>query len=314
MNFDTALRVCNLCDQESQRVIFVKNGFELVKCPLCGLVYVGNPPSRAELESMYSFDAGYFANYQDKSADDTLALTKATEKYGRIKEHKTRGRILDIGCGPGFFLKVAKEHGWATYGVDISRDTSELARTRYGLQVFTGTLDQANLVPSSFDAVTMWDTIEHVENPVQTMLAVNELLKHDGIVAISTPNIDGLFPRLSYHISSLTNQWRHPEPPHHLFQFSKKTVHKLLKLAGFHTLEMYDKRVPIQYSFGIKCSLYSLKRLIKSPKKFLYSALFVPIALLGPLVHSGDWITVVAKKDPCLHSGQQQTRLAKAGT
>lgn len=283
-------RFCILCNSESSKVIFVKSGFNLVQCPFCDLVYVSNPPSRVELEKLYSFDSGYKARLQDEQAEFKRDFSLASKHYSLIEKHKIQGRILDIGCTAGFFLKVAKESGWETYGVEISKDAAELARKRYGLEVLTGTLDEASFKPNFFDVVTIWDVIEHVENPMQTMSIINTILKDDGIVAISTPNIDGLFPRLSYKISDIINYWPHPEPPYHLFQFSKKTMYKLLEQTGFDLLAVHDERIPITYSFG------SFQSLIRSPKSFLYSALFIPAALLGPMVHSGDWITVIAKK------------------
>ena len=72
-----------------------------------------------------------------------------------------------------------------------------------------------------FDVVTLWDTIEHIEDPLKAMLIVNRILKEGGIVAVYTPNIDGLFSKLSYKIGNLIKYWPHPEPPAHLFQFPK---------------------------------------------------------------------------------------------
>lgn len=286
----TEFRSCNFCKNELPRVISRKNGFHLVQCPSCGLVYVGNPPPKEELEKLYSFDSGYKKRFRDDTAEFKHEFTLASKNYEFIKKHKTRGRILDIGCADGSFLRVAKNNGWETYGMEISRDLVEVARKRYGLKILSGTLNETSFMTKSFDVVTMWDLIEHVEDPMQTMSIVNRILKDDGIVGISTPNIDGLFPKLSYKISNIVGYWPHPEPPYHLFQFSKKTIYELLELTGFSVLEMHDKRTSISYSFG------RIRSLIRSPKRLLYSAIFIPTAILGPIVHSGDWITVVAKK------------------
>lgn len=285
-------RSCNLCNFESSKVIFTKNGFNLVQCLSCGLVYVGNPPSKVELEKLYSFDSGYKVRLRDNSAKFEYDFKLAKKRYELIKKFKKRGRILDIGCSTGFFLDVAKKNGWETFGIEISKDLAELAKKRYGLNVFIGTLDEINFASNFFDAVTMWDVIEHVENPMRTLCVVNRILKNDGIVIISTPNIDGLFPKLSYKVSNVINFWPHPEPPYHLFQFSKETVKKLLNQAGFKVLEIYDKRIGIIYSVG--------KSLTGSPRRLLQLAPFIPFFILfsqlGPVIHRGDWITVISKK------------------
>ncbi|UCF08778.1 MAG: class I SAM-dependent methyltransferase [Thermoplasmata archaeon] len=283
-------RPCNLCNRSSSNIIFNKNGYDLVKCPSCGLVYVGNPPSAAEIKRLYTYEAGYHIGCKDDSTDLERWFHRAEKYYDLIAYHKTGGRILDIGCGGGLFLKVAKDHGWETYGVEISSDTSSHARQRYGLDVTTGTLEETHFEPRFFDVVTMWDVIEHMEDPSHAMTIVHGILKDDGIVTISTPNIDGLFPRTSYKISSKIKYWPHPEPPHHLFQFSKETISQLLNRTGFEVVDMLDEAIQISYSFG------SIKSLIRSPKRLLYASLFIPLALIGPKVKSGDWITVVARK------------------
>lgn len=284
---------CNLCNKPLSRVIFIKNGFNLVKCSFCGLVYVNNPPSEAELQKLYSFDVGYHAEFQYDDSQckkhfDHLGI--ADHHYKLVRKYKEQGRLLDIGCSAGFFLKVARDNGWETYGLEMSKDTAELARKRYGHEVISGTLHENTYKPKYFDVITMWDVLEHVENPIKTMSIVNRILKDDGIVVLSTPNIDGLFPKASYGISKIINYWPHPEPPYHLFQFSKDSISKLLMLTGFDLLETGDERYSIKYVFG------SLKDITKSIKKFLYSAVFIPIILIGPIIHSGDLITVIAKK------------------
>ena len=72
-----------------------------------------------------------------------------------IKKYKTQGSLLDIGCSVGIFLKIAKQDGWETYGLEISKDTAKLARKRYGLEVLVGSLHQTNFEPDSFDVVTI---------------------------------------------------------------------------------------------------------------------------------------------------------------
>jgi len=136
----------------------------------------------------------------------------------------------------------------------------------------------------------MGDVIEHTANPMNTMLAVNKILKPNGLVILSTPNIDGLFPKLSYKAVKIINYWPHPEPPYHLFQFSKKTITRLLAQTGFTPLEIADRRYSIPYTFG------NLKSVVRSPKRLLYTAFFLPVLLLGPVVHAGDEMLVVAKK------------------
>jgi 2-polyprenyl-3-methyl-5-hydroxy-6-metoxy-1,4-benzoquinol methylase len=283
-------RPCSLCNQTSSNTIFEKDGYSLVQCSACEFVYLGNPPTQAELERLYSFDSGYHLDLRDDEASQMKRLALARQHYELLKRFKSGGRILDIGCSAGHFLKVAKDDGWDAYGIELSKDTAELAARRFGLKITTGGLEENSFAPNFFDAVTMWDVIEHVEDPLRLMNHANKILKDEGIVILLTPNIDGLFPKLSQKVANLIKYWPHPEPPYHLSQFSKTTLYKLLKLTGFEVLQTVDEMIPISYTFG------DLKSIVASPKRLIYSSLFIPVALLGAKFHSGDSIIVVARK------------------
>jgi len=287
-----ASNLCNLCNNGLSNTVFSKKGYRFVQCLSCGLIYIENQPSESELKKTYSFDANYHNCFQKASSWQTKKQLNAGKRYYRyVGIYKKKGRILDIGCSAGFFLKAARENGWETSGIDISNDTAEIARKRYGLNVLTGTLDE-NIFPAGyFDVVTMWDAIEHLSDPLKTMSIVNKILVSDGIVILSTPNVDGLFPRFAYKISGKVGDWWHPEPPHHLFQFSKKTISKLLEASGFRLLEIYDKKISIIYT------IRSFKILNAPFKKLLYYILLIPMAIFGPMIGSGDLIIVVARKE-----------------
>jgi SAM-dependent methyltransferase len=190
-----------------------------------------------------------------------------------------------------FFLKITKDNGWETYGLELSPDTAKLAQERYGLEIYSGNLEEDTYKSKYFDVITLWDAIEHISNPAKIMQTINHILKDDGIIIFTTPNIDGLFPKASYMITKLIRYWRHPEPPYHLCQFSKKTISKLLDLTGFCILKIYDERIPVKSSFG------GIKSHIRYPLLMLHTAFFMPLSFLGPAVNSGDAITVIAKKN-----------------
>jgi 2-polyprenyl-3-methyl-5-hydroxy-6-metoxy-1,4-benzoquinol methylase len=281
---------CNLCREQRAGLLYTKGGFELVRCVSCGLVYVRNPPTRDDLHRQYSFAAGYHTVFRsDDSAESRAHAARSAEFLRIVRRHSPPGRILDVGCSVGFFLERAQADRWTTVGVELSNDTAELAR-RKGLEVFTGTLDQAAFPPASFDVVTMWDVVEHLDDPVATVATAADVLKRDGVLALSTPNVEGIFPRLSYRAARWTGRWPHPEPPSHLFQFSKTTISQLLQKTGLEPIEILDRRIPLSYTFGDRSLL------LREPKRLAYATVFAPLAFLAPLVHSGDDMVVVARK------------------
>jgi 2-polyprenyl-3-methyl-5-hydroxy-6-metoxy-1,4-benzoquinol methylase len=282
--------LCKLCGSRRAEHVYTKNGAELVRCTSCGLVYVRNPPTRDAIERHYSFASGYHVAFRsDKSAESRAHAARAADFLGIVERYTRPGNILDIGCSVGFFLERARAEGWTTFGVEISNDTAKLARGR-GLDVFTGTLEQARFRPGSFDVVTMWDVLEHLEDPVATITIAADVLKEEGLLALSTPNVAGFFPRLSYRAARWTGRWPHPEPPSHLFQFSKATVSRLLRQSGLTPIQILDRRIPLSYTFGDRSLL------LREPKRLAYAAVFAPVAFVGPLVRGGDDMVVIAHK------------------
>ena len=285
---------CIICGHHDHGHVFTKQGFELVRCRFCDLVFVTQQPEIEELKKLYSFETGYHAGYEaigtTEEGDLKWETARARRHLGDIRRYKASGRLLDVGCSAGFFLKEARTAGWEVCGVELSENTAAIARRRFGLDVRTGILTDDLFAPGSFDVVTLWDVVEHLKDPVSVLTTVKQLLKRDGILLLETPNIDGLFPRLSYKVAPWLDYWPHPEPPAHLFQFSKKTIDRLLEKVGLQTVEIRDWRSPLAYSLG------SLSTLAHSPKRLAYALAFAPPLMIGPMLGQGDSLAVAAIK------------------
>ena len=199
--------------------------------------------------------------------------------------------LLDVGCSAGSFLAAANSAGFSAQGVELNPDTADLARAR-GLNVTTGTLSDVHEAAHSFDAITMWDIVEHVPDPIALLSQARELLSESGWLWLTTPNIDGLFPQASLRVASSVGKWPHPEPPYHLMQFSEQTITDALHRAGFEQVVVKQQSIPLSYSFG------SLQKMLTDPRRLVYAAAFAPLAFLGPLVGRGDTMLVAAKPSP----------------
>jgi 2-polyprenyl-3-methyl-5-hydroxy-6-metoxy-1,4-benzoquinol methylase len=284
------LSSCPLCGAEHAELLFVKSGHRIVRCTACDIAYVENPPSGREIAEMYSFSSGYHCDLAEQGSPAIPKhATAATRYLDLIGGYRQGGRLLDVGCSVGVFLDAARRRGWDAYGVEVSQDTAAVARAR-GLNVHTGTLADSSFPPRFFDVVTLWDVIEHLADPLETLKSINAILTDNGILALSTPNVDGLFPRLSLALAGLAGVWPHPEPPYHLFQFSKKTIAQAVSDSGFEIVRVVDRRIPLTYTFGTP------SHVVRSAKRLAYAAIFAPVALIGPILNSGDQIDVVARK------------------
>jgi 2-polyprenyl-3-methyl-5-hydroxy-6-metoxy-1,4-benzoquinol methylase len=281
---------CNACGKDSADLLIEKDGFDVVRCRGCSLIYVGNPPDDAQRARMYSFEAGYHKELKDDQASEAFHAREAAMNLAVLRRHVQNGRLLDIGCSTGLFLKAARAIGWAGQGLEYSPDSSRIAREVEGLNVKTGELTEDTYAPHSFDVVTMWDVIEHVPDPRRTLQLISRIVAPGGLLVLKTPDADGLFPRWSLMLAARLRYWRHAEPPGHLFQFSTRTLSAMAEAAGFEVLARHSQRIPVTYSFGPASAWF------RSLKWAAYCAIFVPLAWIGPWLGSGDDIVIVLRR------------------
>lgn len=282
---------CNSCASTGADHLFRAKGYDLVRCTACALAYIANPPSAEELKVLYSAGASYHAALCDPSSEtfatqDRIAVRHLAETRRSVK----RGRLLDVGCSIGQFAARAKAAGFAASGLEMNEASAAFARAHYGLEVAEGTIHDAPQEAGSLDVLTMFDVIEHVPDPLGDLKKAWDLLAPGGTIVLSTPNIDGLFPRASLPIAKKLDYWPHPEPPYHLYQFSARTLGAMLEQAGFAHVATRHFAIDLAYTFG------QMQTLLKMPKRLAYAGLFAPLAAVGPWLGAGDWIYVTARK------------------
>ena len=240
---DTEDVVCCLCRVPGTLVHDVAP-FGVVRCPQCKLVFI-SPRLRPEaLQRLYD-DVGYFeggiygsAVSSDDGAPPAEArlspamLLQRTWTAGRLAMVDRErggavagGRLLEVGAGYGLFLAAAREAGWTTWGVELSRTGAKHAQDTLGLDVFCGQLEDAPLEPG-FDVVCAWDTVEHVPDPLSFWRSVRSLVADDGVVVFSTPYVSSLPARL------LGTRWWTLKPTEHIWHFTPRTHALLLARAG----------------------------------------------------------------------------------
>jgi 2-polyprenyl-3-methyl-5-hydroxy-6-metoxy-1,4-benzoquinol methylase len=155
----------------------------------------------------------------------------AADRHVRgLRRPSPGARVLDVGCGSGEFLLEMKAAGWTAEGVETDARAVARARER-SLAVHEGTLESADYVPRSFDAVTLSHVIEHLHDPVATLRRCRELVSDDGVVWIATPNLAGPGYR------RYGRAWRGLEPPRHLVVFTPAALARALERAGLRLVE-----------------------------------------------------------------------------
>ncbi len=240
---------CSLCGGRSFTLVYSLTDSSIFRCAHCHLVLRNNRPSPSEVRKMYDdpryIESDLFADWHAGYREDCPEVVMFQGALDRLEELVQQGNLLDVGCSKGLFLHLAHKRGWAVRGVEISHVSSEYAREEFGLDVFTGTLEEAHFPDASFDVVSMWDLIEHLEDPLSALRETCRILKPRGIALILTPNHDSLITRVAYSLYRLS--LKHFRKPldliydyHHNWYFTEETLEYALRSAGFEEVAGMD--------------------------------------------------------------------------
>ncbi|MCM8787050.1 MAG: class I SAM-dependent methyltransferase [Candidatus Omnitrophica bacterium] len=220
---------CNLCESLRSKYLFSgkdwilggNENFNLTKCLDCGLVFLNPRPTNFdEIYPCY-----YYKNYGEQKAGIRILESK---KERKILKFKKEGRLLDVGCNKGFFLADMKKYNWDVWGVDISSFSCEYAKKTFKLEnIFCANILDIEFEDNFFDVITLWQVIEHLEEPLEVLKKLNRFLKKEGFLLIECPNFS------SFSAKIFKDKWQGLDLPRHFFQFNPKTLKKLLNKAGF---------------------------------------------------------------------------------
>ena len=202
------------------------------------------------------------------------------------------GSLLDVGCGSGSFLGIARSCGWSTVGVDPDPKACMNARSQ-GFEVHEGGIGHFDGQSNVFDVITMSHVIEHVHDPVATLKACNRLLKPGGQLWLETPNIDSL-GHWRYG-----RDWRGLEPPRHLVLFNQSSLTTALSRVGFLSIQSNVGPSPLLPM--VKAS-EAIRHGLPSPGDVQISFAQRCKVMTGHILqavfpHSREFLTVVARKD-----------------
>ncbi len=302
--------VCNLCGSAESRpyavvpdLLLDRPGIAatLVQCLNCGLVYQNPRPTPAEIGVHYPPE---YEPYADITQGGRSWLLQRAVEYGIqkrcrfITRHRAPGRLLDLGCAAGVFMLGMEQNGWETVGIELSEDVARLARTRHGLNVLPGTLEEAAFGDASFDAVTLWDVLEHLHDPSATLREIYRVLKPGGLLLIRVPNL------ASWDARIFGEQWAGLDAPRHLYVFTPATLRQMLGQADFRVI---DESTNIgsypTFALSVRFRMTAegrpaaeqarITRLLYNPVTRLATA---PLFYISSITHKGPLLVTTARK------------------
>lgn len=205
-----------------------------VKCLTCGLIYQNPRPTFVEMAAHYP--PAYESYALEPSQKNSSWLLGQAIRYGigkrcrYVNRYKRSGRLLDIGCATGVFLRGMQATGeWKLYGVEINEYAARIAQ-EHGFTIHVGTLKEAAFPNEFFDAITLWDVLEHLHDPSESLREAHRILKPDGIVVIRVPSAS------SWDAALFGRYWAGLDAPRHLYVFTPQTLQALLVANCFRAI------------------------------------------------------------------------------
>lgn len=258
---------CDLCGGTCCKFLYADPAimgerFNLVACEKCGLLCTHPQPDADFLTRLYSAQ-----NYTGNTIsgrythDDSFSRNNHARVLAQLEERAPGRKILDVGCGAGLFLEVARGRGWDIYGLEPSGGGGEIARGKFGDRVKDCFLQDAHYPDAHFDAVTLWGVLEHVPSPAAILKEARRILKPGGILFLHLPNYRWLSLK-----RALQNFRRFDSGSisahEHLYQFTSKTVRDYCAATGFTFLHE-DVATPYYFT-GAPAYINAIKRALFS--------------------------------------------------
>lgn len=235
---------CPWCESEMTKTyicvedeFLTKEKFQIQECLDCGLLFTEPRPSKDKIGDYYKSEE-YYSHQENKNGFipklyESVKSINLKHKYRIATAGKQSGKLLDIGCGVGDFLHTAEEHGWQCTGIEPSEDAKTIAKKRIKAEIL-GSEDLEQFPNETFDVITMWHVLEHVDDLKWQISQLQRLIKQNGRIVIAVPNYK------SYDAVYYKEKWAAYDVPRHLNHFNKETLAKIFKTNGL-TLVDIDK-------------------------------------------------------------------------
>lgn len=220
--------------------------FDLVRCCHCGLTRTHPRPTPAAIGAYYPEQYLPYADRDDRALTKVgifAAMRKLLSVPYRLR-FKEPGQLsppprhgasmLDVGCGPGQLLRDMRDLGWDAWGIEPNPAAAERARMRAGSsdRVVTGSVEDADFAPGSYDLITLSHVLEHLHDPLSTLRQLNRWLRPGGTLRVWIPNLASAESR------SFGRHWIALEVPRHLHHYTPATAARMLNTAGFDVCSM----------------------------------------------------------------------------
>jgi SAM-dependent methyltransferase len=238
---------------------FAADPYHLYTCPSCGLVFIHPLPDGEELDSLYS--EAYYGKGRKKFASllESTIATITLLKWKRLRPLMRPGdAFLDIGCGRGTLVNLARAAGMEGYGLE-----RHFPGAPFSPHIFYHDLNECRFPDNHFQVVVLWHVLEHLPAPVETLQEIYRILKPGGRLSLAVPNYGGSQAQASQR------HWFHLDLPRHFWQFDSSSLDRMVAGVGF----TIDRRSTLSLEYDSYGTLQSWMNRIAGDDNRFYSLL-----------------------------------------
>ena len=221
---------CPACESIKQTPVTTRQGVSYVRCGTCSCFYVPRRPTEEALVEMYRRFPESARGHEIQTCDSRAEEREAQYRLKRILQVVPAGRLLDLGCGTGHLLRIARPF-FDGIGVDVAPRPKPMED---GIQYFQGRLEDTSFQEESFHVVGAFEVLEHLFDPASTLRAVHRVLMPSGMFVFQTGDADSLRARLG------PESWPYLQPPVHLNVFGRRSLAILLRRTGFRIVKAWS--------------------------------------------------------------------------
>lgn len=276
---------CPLCGKDNPKEIYNRQENRIVRCNECGFMYQ-NPRSNNLIDR--GNEKGYYQKGYLAASVPHKKLFE--EKFDEFLSDRGSGKVLDVGCATGQFIEVAKDRGWQTVGIDVSKWVCNYLIDSGYTDIYNCTLEEAKFSENAFDAVHLNHVLEHIPAPSAFLGEVHRILKPKGLVIIEVPN-ESRFP-FNYRLINFLLPKNHPPrkaPQSHLSLFTKVTLKNILKANNFNPILVRTE--------GFAAGSRTETPVFKNKTLLVHTALLLCRLRLDIFLGLGRYIVAAARKD-----------------
>lgn len=263
---------CPLCQSSDTSLLFRRGEYEMIRCKRCGLIY-RHP--RIEKEKYLKEVQKYYSEIDPSfrvAASRKRLYERFLSKIGRTK--RKQPRLLDVGCGIGYFLFLARERGYDVYGSEFIPGLAQIGSKSYGLTIQCADFDEVNFPESYFDLITLWNVFDELSDPSGSVRKIKKILKPGALLFMRMPN--ATFHLFVYRIQQLLNKLSRGRllpfqiSIFHIFSFSKKAIEQELRRNDFSHIRVKNSWPTSEDPYALGKRVWILKTFAFLIAQFLF--------------------------------------------